>query len=64
MKTIRSSKLDRFNQMRERAVKDVKGHNYSPSTLIVNMGPVKTFGDLQESIGKLKSSFDTMLGRN
>jgi hypothetical protein len=64
MKIIRSSKFERFNQMRDRAVKDVKVHNCSPSPQIGQMGPVKTFGDLQESIGKLKSNFDIMLGRN
>ena len=46
MKTIRSAKFERFNQMRDRAVKDVKEQNYSPCTQIGHMGPVKAFGDL------------------
>jgi len=71
MKIIRDQKKDQFLEMRDRARREVKGHGIfsnslgnglSYSTQIMgNMGPIKSFGDLKDSILKLRENFDAIV---
>jgi len=63
MKLVRSERQEKFNFMRERGKNELKTPNDLVSTLIGHMGPIKTFGELSESILKLRENFDAMLGK-
>ncbi|CDW87948.1 UNKNOWN [Stylonychia lemnae] len=71
MKIIREQKKDQFLEMRDRARREVKGqgifsdsidNRLSYSTQVMaHMGPIKSFGELKDSILKLRENFDAIV---
>ena len=60
MKIIRETKKDKFEEMRERARKELR----SKESAIGNMGTLKSFGDLADSLLKMRENFDAMMGKH
>jgi hypothetical protein len=57
MKTVRENTGDKFKEMRERARNVVVGGSCA------HIGMLKSFGELSDSILKLRENFDTILGK-
>lgn len=53
MKIVREQKKSKFEEMRERAKREVKNRDEG-SGLMTHMGKLKTFGELADSITKLR----------
>jgi len=64
MKKIRAEKAEAFNLMCLKAKSELKNPSLSFGSAIGHMGPIKSFGELSESILKLRENFDAMLGKN
>jgi hypothetical protein len=62
MKLVREANQTKFEEMRLKARNVVKSKGTASS--VVPMGPIKSFGELQDSIMKMRENFDfTMLGK-
>eukprot|EP00347_Sterkiella_histriomuscorum_P007438 403348921 len=73
MKQLRVEKLQQFQQMRDRARNEMKpqgifnnSHSSNQSisyskSIMGNMGPIKSFAELQDSILKLRENFDSVI---
>lgn len=63
MKELRENRKERFLAMREKAQESVKSKVGGLGGQMSRMGKIKTFGDLQDSIAKLRENFDIMIGK-
>jgi hypothetical protein len=59
MRIVREGSVDKFKQMRDRARREVR----SGPSLSGNMGTLKSFGELSDSILKLRENFDILMGK-
>ena len=62
MKLLRESTQNKFEGMRMRASRDLKEKDTGCSS-IGAMGKIKTFGELSDSILKLRENFDAKIGK-
>ena len=63
MKQLRENRKDRFLMMRDKAQESVKSKVGGMGGQMSRMGKIKTFGELQDSIAKLRENFDIMIGK-
>ena len=59
MKELRERTKDRFEEMRLRARDTVRG--VAPGSRVGPMGPIKSFGGLQDSILKMRENFEYLV---
>ena len=59
MKEVREQTKDKFELMRQRARDTVKG--LAPPGRVGAMGPIKSFGGLQDSIMKVRENFEYLV---
>jgi len=59
MKEVREQTKDKFELMRQRARDTVKG--LAPPSRVGVMGPIKSFGGLQDSIMKMRENFEYLV---
>ena len=64
MKEVRDNTKSKFEEMRLKAKNAVKSITSSSVSSVGPMGPIKSFGELQDSIVKMRENFDfIMLGK-
>lgn len=63
MKELRETKKERFLMMREKAQESVKSKVGGRGGQMSRLGKIKAFGELQDSIAKLRENFDIMIGK-
>ena len=61
MKILREQKKTKFEEMRLKARNAVKNIGISSHSGVGPMGPIKSFGQLQDSIMKMRENFDFMV---
>jgi hypothetical protein len=61
MRDLRESTKDKFEQMRLKAKHAVKGESPSTGYTVAPMGRIKGYGELQDSIMKMRENFDFLV---
>ena len=60
---IRESTQSKFEEMRDRAKREIRNRDNSIN-IMGQMGPIKSFAELADSMQKLRENFDVMIGKH
>ena len=61
MKLVRDQTKNKFEEMRLRALREIRSRD-EPNRM-GSMGPLKSFGELADSLMKLRENFDVVIGK-
>ena len=63
MKVLRENTQNKFEEMRDRARREMRCKDSVTVSGMGNMSSLKSFGELNDSILKLRENFDSMIGK-